>query len=119
VLILYQILIPVRGIVVLLVCQERSDVNMPSGSLLIRCFRVVNDCDEPVAVLPNVEDYVSLYIVGIFECAANLGKIVPSNLFDDDHPRFDLVRRIWALPHRLVQMLTRDDMHHKMLLHKM
>jgi hypothetical protein len=27
----------------------------------------VNDCDESVAVLPNVEKYVSLHIVGIFE----------------------------------------------------
>jgi hypothetical protein len=86
---------------------------MSSGSLLIHCFRVVNDCDEPVAVLPNVENYVSLYIVGIFERAANLRKIVPSNLFDDNHPCFDLVRRVLILLHGLVQMLTRDDMHHK------
>ena len=82
--------IPVRGIIVLLVCQERPNINMPLGSFLIRCFCVVNDCDEPVAVLPNIEDYVSLHIVGIFERAANLRKIVPSNLFDDSHPCFDL-----------------------------
>jgi len=92
---------------------------MPLGSLLIHCFCVVNDCDEPVAVLPNVENYVSLHIVGIFERAANLRKIVPSNLFDDSHPCFDLVRRIWVLAHRLVHMLTRDDMHHEMILHNM
>jgi hypothetical protein len=101
------------------VCQERSDVNVSFGSLLIRCFRIVNDCDEPVAVLSNVKNYVSSYIVGIFERAANLRKIVPSNLFDHNHPCFDLVRRIWILPHRLVQMLTRDDMHHGMILHNM
>jgi len=92
---------------------------MPLGSLLTRCFCVVNDYDESIAVLPNVEKYVSLHIVGIFERAANLGKIVPSNLFDDSHPCFDLVRRIWVLAHRLVQMLTRDDMHHKIILHNM
>lgn len=92
---------------------------MPLGSLLIRCFRVVNDCDEPVSVLPNVEDDVSLYIVGIFERGANLRKIVPSNLFDDNHPCFDLVRRIWVPSHRLVQMLTRDDIHHQTVLHNM
>jgi len=90
-----------------------------SGSLLIHCFCVVNNCDEPAAVLPNVENYVSLYVVGILERAANLRKIVPSNLFDDNHPCFDLVRRIWVLPHRLVQMLTRDNMHHEMVLHNM
>jgi hypothetical protein len=27
---------------------------MPLGSLRTRCFCVVNDCDESVAVLPNV-----------------------------------------------------------------
>jgi hypothetical protein len=111
--------IPVRRIVVLLVCQERSDVNMPLGSLLIRCFCVVNDCDEPVAVLPNVENYVSLHIVGIFERAANFWKIVPSNLFDENHPCFDLVRGIWMLQHGIVQMLTRNDMHHQIILHNM
>ena len=83
---------------------------MPLGSLLIRCFCVVNDCDEPVAVLPNVENYVSLHIVGIFERAANFWKIVPSNLFDENHPCSDLVRGIWMLQHGIVQMLTRNDM---------
>jgi len=92
---------------------------MPLGSLLIRRFRVVNDSDEPVAVLPNVENHVSLHVVGIFERAANLGKIVPSNLFDDDHPCFDLVRRIWILVHGPVQMLTPDDMHSEIILHNM
>jgi len=100
-------------------CQERSDVNVSLGSLLIRGFCVVNDCDESVAVLPNVENYVSLHVVGIFERAANLGKIVPSNLFDDSRPCFDFVRRIWIPPHRLVQMLTRGDMHHEMILHNL
>ena len=90
---------------------------MPLGSLLIRCFRAVNDCDEPVAVLPNVENYVSLHIVGILERAANLRKIAPSNLSDDNHPGFDLVRRIWVLLHSPMQMLPRDDMHHEMILH--
>jgi len=59
---------------------------MPLGSLLIRCSCVVNDCDEPVTVLPNVGDHVSLHIVDFFECAANLQEIVPSNPFDDSHP---------------------------------
>ena len=106
-------------IVVLLVCQESSDVNMPLGSLLIHCLRVVNDCHEPIAVLPNVENNVSLDIVGVFERVANLRKIVPSNLCNDNRPRFDLVRRIRVLSHRLMQMLTSDDVHHEMVLHNM
>ena len=90
---------------------------MPSSSLLVRCSCVVNDCDEPVTVLPNVENRVSLPIVGILDRAANLLEIVPSNPFDDNHPCFDLVRRIWILLHGLVQMLARDDMHNGMILH--
>ena len=92
---------------------------MPLGSLLIRCFRIVNNCDEPVAVLPEVENHIPFDIVGIFERAANLGEIVPSNLFDYRHPCFDLVRRIWVLLHSLIQMLARDDMHYARLLHNM
>ncbi len=81
---------------------------MPLGSPLIHCLCVVNDCDEPVAVLPNVENHVSLYVVGIFERAANFRKIVSSNLFDDNHACFDHVRCIWVLLYGLVQMLARD-----------
>ena len=59
---------------------------MPLGSLLIRCFRIVNDCDESVAVPPKVKYHISFNIVCILKSAANLRKIVPSNLFDDSHP---------------------------------
>ena len=92
---------------------------MPLGSLLIHCFRIVNHCDEPVAVLPEVENHISLNIVGIFERAANLGEIVPSNLFDYRHPCFDLVRGIWVLLHGLVQMLPCHDIHYQRILHNM
>jgi len=91
--------------------QERPNVNMPLGSLLIRCFRIVNDCDEPVAVSAKVKYHVSLDIVCILESAANLRKIVPSNLFDDSHPCLDFVRSIRVLLHSLAQMLARHDVH--------
>jgi len=92
---------------------------MPLGPLVVRCSCVMNDCDEPITVLPNVENHVSLHIVGILERAANLREIVPSNSFDDYRPCFDFVRRIWVLPHGLVQMLARNDMHSGMILHNM
>ena len=92
---------------------------MPLGSLLIHCFRIVNHCDEPVAVLPEIENHISFNIVGIFERAANLREIAPSNLFGYRHPCFDLVRRIWELLHSFVQMLACDDMHYASILHNM
>jgi hypothetical protein len=82
---------------------------MPLGSLLVLCARVVNDRDEPVTVLSNVENHVSLHIVGILERAANFREIVPSSPFDDNNPCLDLVRRIRALLHGLMQMFARDD----------
>lgn len=57
---------------------------MPLGSLLVHCSGVVNDCDEPVTVLPNVENHVSLHIVGILERAANFQEIVPSPCGDGE-----------------------------------
>jgi hypothetical protein len=85
---------------------------MPLGSLLIRCFRIVNHCGEPVAVLPEVENHISLNTGGIFERAANLGEIMPSNFFDYRHPCFDLVRGIWILLPGLIQVLAYADMHY-------
>lgn len=92
---------------------------MPLGSLLVRCSCVVNDRDESVTILPDVENHISLHIVGILEYAANLHEIVPAKPFDDNHPCFDLVRRIRVLLHGLVQVLTRNDMHNSMILHIM
>ena len=100
-------------------CQKRPDVDMPLGSLLIRCFRIVNNCDEPVAVPPKVKYHIPLNIVCILESAANLQKIVPSNPFDDSHPCFDLVRRIRVLLPSLAQVLARNDVHFPMILHNM
>jgi len=57
----------------------------------------MNGRDEPVTVLPNVENNVSLHIVDVLERAANFQEIVPSNPFDDKRPCSDLVRRIGAL----------------------
>jgi hypothetical protein len=59
---------------------------VPLGSHVIRCFRVVNHRDEPVAVLPNVEYHISLNIVGIFERATNLWEIASrGHRFDPSH----------------------------------
>jgi hypothetical protein len=44
---------------------------------------------------------------------------VPSNFFDDSHPRLDLVSRIRVLLHSLAQMLARNDVHYPAILHNM
>lgn len=84
---------------------------MSLRSSLLSRFRVVNDGDKPVAILTNIEDYESFHVVGVLELAANLRKIVPSNLFDYSYPCLDLVRRIRILLHSLIQMLAGNDVH--------
>ena len=75
---------------------------MPLGSPLICRFRIVNDGYEPVAVPSKVEYDIAPNIVGVFEDAANVRKIVPSNLLDDSYPCLDLLRRIRVRTHGLV-----------------
>jgi len=82
-------------------------------------FRIVDDCDKSVAILPHIEDHISLHVVGVLERAANLWKIVPSNLLDDSRPCADFVRRIWIFFRSPVQMLARNDMHPLIVLHNM
>lgn len=84
---------------------------MTLGPPFLGRFCVVNECDEPVPILPNVEDHVPLHIVGVFERATNLRKIVPSNFFDYSYPCLDLVCRIRIVLPSLVQMLSRYDVH--------
>ncbi len=99
--------------------QKGTNVNVSLGSSLLRRFRVVNDCDESVPILPDVEDHVSLHIVGVFERVANLRKIVPSSFFDYRYPRLDFVGRIRMVLPSLVQMPASNDVHPPILLHNM
>lgn len=105
--------------VVFLVRQERSDVDMPLGLPFIRCLGIVDNGYKPVPVVPDVKDHVAVHGIGILEHAANIIKIVPANRLDNGGPDFDFVRRIWVAFHRLPQMLTRNDMHSPRVLHNM
>lgn len=82
--------------------------------LLIR-FRIVNHREQSVSILANVKYHVSLDVVGVLECLANLQEIVPSNLVYDSCPRTDLVCSIGILFRSIVQMLARkhavEEMH--------
>jgi hypothetical protein len=103
--------IPVAAIVVFLVRQEGSDVDMPLSLPLICCLSIVDDGYKPVPVVSNVEDHVPIDKIGIFEHATNVIKIVPPDRLDNGGPSLDFVRRIWVVFHRLPQVLTRNDMH--------
>ena len=92
---------------------------MSLGLPFLGRFRIVDDCDKSVAILPNIENHISLHVVGVLERGANLWKIVPSNLFDNRYPRTDFVRRIWIFFRSLVQMLARNDVHPLIVLHNM
>ena len=93
-------LIPVTAVVVLLVCQERPDVDVAFSLLRIAGFGIVDNGDEPVPVLPDVEDDVAIDIVSALEVAADLREIVPANGFNDRHPGLDLVYSIGKLMRR-------------------
>ena len=112
-------LIPIAAVIVLLVCQERPDVDVAFSLLRIAGLRVVDNGDEPISVLPDIEDDVAIDIVSALEVAADLREIVPANGFDDRHPSFDLVCGIGMLLCCFIQVPTGDDVHKEMILHKL
>src|SRR5215469_16645029 len=99
--------------------QERPDVDMPLRLPLPRRPRVVDDSYKPVSVVPNIKDDVAFYRIGIFERSADLIKIVPANRLDNGGTCCNFVRRIWVGFYRLLQVLTRNDVHLSRILHNM
>jgi len=99
--------------------QERPDVDMPLRLPLLRRLCIVDDSYKPVPVVPNIKDDVAFYRIGIFERSADLIEIVPANRLDNGGPGCNFVRRIWVGFHRLLQVLTRDDVHRSIILHNM
>lgn len=92
---------------------------MPVGLLLVHDLGVMDNGDEPIAISPNIEDYISIHVVGILEHLAHFCEIVPANRFHDGRPSFNLTRRILVLLHGLVQMPAGNDMHSPTILHNM
>ena len=90
---------------------------MPVRLPMLCCLSVVDDSYKPIPVVPDVEDHVAVYQIGILEHSADLIKTVPANRLDNGGPSFNFVRCIWVAFHRLSQMLTRNDMHLQMVLH--
>ena len=86
---------------------------------LLRRLRIVDDCYEPVPVVPNIKDDVAFYRIGVLERPADLIKIVPADHLDDSRPGCNFVRCIWVGFHRFPQVLTRNDVHLPSILHNM
>ena len=90
---------------------------MPFRLLSLRRLCIMDDRDQPVPIVPDVKDHVTIHIVGILKHAANFRKIVPPDRLDDARPRCNFVRRIRVVFDRLAQMLARNDMHSPIILH--
>ena len=84
---------------------------MPLRLPLLRRLCIVDDSYESVPVVPNIKDDVAFYRIGIFERSADLIKIVLANYLDNGGPGGNFVRRIWIGLYRLLQVLTRNDVH--------
>jgi hypothetical protein len=83
-----------------------------SLSLPLNAFlRVVNNGNKPIPILPEVEDYVTVDIVGIPDHTANFGEILPPHRFNDCGPGSDFVRRIRKASSGYLQMPSGDKDH--------
>ena len=91
---------------------------MPLRLPLLRRLCVVDDSYKPVPVVPNIKDDVAFDRIGIFKRSASLLKIVPANRLDNGGPGGNFVRCIWVGLNRLLQVLTRNDVHGSRILHK-
>ena len=92
---------------------------MPLGLPLLRRLRMVGDGYKPVPVVPDIKDDVTFYRIGIFERSTELIKIVPANGLDNGGPGCNFVRCIWVGFHRVLQVLTRNNVHRSRILHNM
>ena len=84
---------------------------MPKRLPLLRRLRIVDGSYKPVPVVPNIKDDIAFYRIGILERSADLIKIVPANRLDNGGPGGNFVRCIWVGLNRLLQVLTRNDVH--------
>ncbi len=81
-------------------------------SLLVNAlFCVVDNGNEPIPILPEVEDHVTVDIVSIPKHTANFGEILPSHCFNDCRPSFDFVCRIRISIGGYLQMPSGDKVH--------
>jgi len=86
--------------------QKRPNVDVALRDAAILLARVVNDRDQPVAILPDVEDHVSIHIIGIFEDLPYFKKAPPPGLGHDPVPGPNLLGCLRKLFFGLNQVLA-------------
>ena len=71
--------VPIAAVVVFLMRQERSDVDMPWCLSFLGRLSIVDDSNKPVPVVPDVKNHIAIHRISVFEHAANIIKFVPAN----------------------------------------
>jgi hypothetical protein len=75
--------------------------------------------NQPVAILPNIENDKAIDIVGVRKIYSQLVKVPPSSSFHDPRPCTDLLSCLPILFTRCLEALDRNDMHTARLLRKL
>jgi hypothetical protein len=105
------LLIPIGTVVILLVSQEGTNVDVSHRLLPIALPGIVDNGNEPVTIVPNVEDDKIVNRIGIIEHFSDINKALPANVLDNFVPRRNLILRVWIFGRRFVQMFQRDHVH--------
>ena len=72
---------------------------------------IMNHRNEPVAVMPNVENYIPIHRIGIAKYPSHIRKTYPSSPSDDFMPCRNLFCRIRVVLCCMIQMPSRDYVH--------
>ena len=75
---------------------------MPLSLPFLRSVSMVNDCYKPVAVMPDIEDHVTIHGIFILKYVANFLDVAPANRLDNGDPGLDL-RSLHLLSFEVVQ----------------
>jgi hypothetical protein len=71
----------------------------------------MNDGDQSISVLADVEDHVSLHMIGIFEDLAHFREVPPPHVKGDLVPGPNLSCGVWILLFGLAQVPACDNVH--------
>jgi len=71
----------------------------------------MNDRDQPVTIPADIEDYVSIHIIGIFENLAHFKEVLPPNISGYFVPGSDLSGGVRIFLFSLSQVFARNNVH--------